>query len=228
MDTRSLLLCFSFVVLALTGLVYGVKFLRKRNYLLGVEWLVIGLSSTNFTFFFLTGLQASYNISFFLDAFSRGSGIPVIATAGLMVLTHGYKPSLLADVLFFVGALAFTCVLVGVDAVAQPLPYFYVVMWAGYSIYLAYFARRLLKAGEPLQALNVSISLVAAMAIAAIYDFYKIPGDDTNLVFNFYFLAGMTWAYQLFSLYHAYDALERAQNGGAGVAAPSTVRAALT
>jgi hypothetical protein len=215
-------------VLVVTSLADGIKFLRKRNFLLGVEWLVITFSASNFLFFFLTGFQPSYALSFFCDAFSRGFGIPVITLAGLMVLTHGYKPSIVADVAFFVGAIAGTAVLVGVDAVAKPLPYFYVVMWAGFSVYLAYFAKRLLDAGEPLQALSVLFSLASALAIACIYDFYKIPGEDVNVVFNFYFLAGVTWSYQLFALYHAYDALERAEQAGAGAVATRTARPALT
>ena len=34
------------------------------------------------------------------------------------------------------------------------------------------------------------------------------------MVMNFYFLAGLSWAYLLLELYHAYCALERAQEGG--------------
>jgi hypothetical protein len=211
MDMRHLVLCLSIAVLAVTSLVYGIKFLRKRNFLLGVEWLVITVSASNFLFFFLTGIEQSYAVSFFLDAFSRGFGIPVIAVAGLMVLTHGYRPSILADVLFFAGAIAGTCVLVGVDAVARPLPYFYLVMWSGFSVYLAYFVKRLLNAGSRLHAASVLFSLLTSLAIAVIYDFYKIPGDGSNVVFNFYVLATLTWAYQLFALYHAYDALERSE-----------------
>jgi hypothetical protein len=216
MDLRHIALCLSTAVLVLTSLVFGLKFLRKRNYLLGVEWLVITFSAANFLVYFLTGWQVSYNISFFCDAFSRGFGLPIIAMAGLAELTHGYRPSILADVLFFAGSIAGTVVLVAADFVAKPLPYFYVAMWAAFSIYLAYFAKRLLNAGEHLQALSVVVALASSLTIACIYDFYRIPGEDVNVVFNFYFLAGMTWSFVLAALYYAYGALERAEQSDAG------------
>ena len=49
-----------------------------------------------------------------------------------------------------------------------------------------------------------------SLAIAAIYDFYKIPGEETNVFFNFFTLALFTWAFLTVQLYYAYCALERA------------------
>ena len=44
MDARSLILSLSCLVLALTVLVYGILFIRRhRNYLLGVEWLIVAV-----------------------------------------------------------------------------------------------------------------------------------------------------------------------------------------
>jgi hypothetical protein len=208
MDFRLYALCFATFVLVATSFAYGWKFLRKRNYLLGVEWLVITFSASNFLLYMLSGSPAAYGISYFCDAFSRGFGIPVIAIAGLMVVTHRYRPSIFADVWFFVVGIAAGAVLVATDSALKP--YFYVVMWAMFSVYLGYFAWRLMSVGEKRRAMGVILALLSSLAIACIYDFYKIPGEDTNILINFYVLAALTWSYVLFELYYAYCALERA------------------
>lgn len=92
MDYRSLALCLSSATLAATTGVYGFKFVRKRNFLIGLEWWIVTISASNAVIFFATESPVSYFISHFLDAFSRGFGMPVIAVAGLMAVTHGYRP----------------------------------------------------------------------------------------------------------------------------------------
>lgn len=208
MDIKSTFLLIATVLLLTTSLIYGVKFLRKQNYLLGVEWLVITLSTSNLLVYLLSEAQLAYSISFFLDAFSRGFGIPVIAVAGLMAVTHRYEPSALTDVIWFVASIAGTFVLIGADFMSKPLPYFYVIMWTAFSIYLACFAYRLLRVGENRHAIGVIVALLAGQAIACIYDFHKIPGDEEQMIF--FTLALTTWSYILVVLYYGYCALERA------------------
>lgn len=211
MDLRSLVLVLSAVLLALSSFVYGWQFVKKRNYLLGVEMWVVGVSSSNAVVFFATESRVSYAISHFFDAFSRGFGMPVIAVAGMMTITHGFKPSTRVDVVAFVVSFAATFVLIGVHFIEGILPYFFVVMSVLLSIYLAYVIKRLLGIGATFQAMALLLALVSCQAIASIYDFYKIPGEETNVVFNFFTLALCTWAYLMPALYYAYSALERAQ-----------------
>ncbi|HZW20287.1 hypothetical protein [Noviherbaspirillum sp.] len=209
MDLKFTILCLATVLLLATSLVYGVKFLRKQNYLLGLEWLVVTLSTSNLLIYLLSQAKLPYSISYFCDAFSRAFGIPVIATAGLMAVTHRYAPSKFLDIVFFAGSIAGTAFLVSADIMAKPLPYFYLFMWTAFSIYLAYFAYRLLRAGENRHALGVILALVSGQAIASIYDFYKIPGDEEQVIF--FTLALTTWSYMLAQLYYAYGALERVE-----------------
>ncbi|KVN24043.1 hypothetical protein WJ63_19105 [Burkholderia pyrrocinia] len=210
MDHRTFVLCLASGLLATTTCTYGCKFLKKRNYLLGIEWLIVTVSSTNALIYFATGYEISGLISHVLDAFSRGFGMPIVAVAGLMAVTHGYKPSARQDVALFALSFAGTAVLVGAGFIAKVLPYFYVAMWALLSIYLACFVRRLLGAGLLFHAMTTTVALVASQVIACIYDLYPIPGDAHNVVFNFFVLALVTWSYVTASLYYAYDALERA------------------
>ena len=210
MDLKSYGFLLGDAAMVLAGCVYGWKFFRKRNYLLGLEWLIVGLSGANFFVYFLTGSSFVYNISYFFDAFSRAFGFPVIATAGLMVVSHGYKPSILADVGYFVASFAGAVILVAADFIVPAKPWFYLVMWTAYSIYLTYFAWRLLRAGEKTHAIGLFLVMLSAQAIASIYDFFHIPGDDEQHTL-FYVLALITWAYALAETYYAYCALERAE-----------------
>jgi hypothetical protein len=210
MELRFYALCFTTCLLLATSLIYGLKFLKKRNYLLGLEWLVITLSTLNLLLYLLSGAQFAYNISYFCDAFSRGFGIPIIAIAGLMAVTHRYKPSIRADVGFFAVSIAGTAILVAADFMKTPKPYFYVVMWAVFSAYLAYFAKRLLNVGESRHALGVIVALLSSQAIACMYDFYKIPGDDEQHTL-FFVIALTVWSYLCVELYYSYCALERAE-----------------
>jgi hypothetical protein len=74
MDLRSLILALSSALLALSGFVFGWKFIKKHNYLLGVEAWVVGISATNAIIFFSTESPVSWSIAQFFDAFSRGFG----------------------------------------------------------------------------------------------------------------------------------------------------------
>ena len=208
MEFKAYIYCLADLVLMATSLIYGLKFFGKRNYLLGIEWLVVTFSATNLLINALTGEHVFYSISLFCDAFSRAVGVPVIAVAGMMAVTHRYKPSTTADVMYVVGALAITVVVWAADFMTASKPYFYLVMWSLFSVYLAYVAKRLLSVGERLNAVSVILALVSTQAIASIYDFYRIPGDDDQMIF--YIFALLSWSYMSVTLYYAYCALERA------------------
>lgn len=210
MDSRTISLCAGAFALAFSGFFYGTKFLRKRNYLIGIEWYILAISSTNALFYFLTLKPWQFAIAHYFDAFSRAFGLPILATAGLMALTHGYRPTIRQDIVWFAVAGALTFVLIGADTLAGILPYFYVVMWAPAALYLLYFARKLWQYGEKGQALGILAVFVTQSTIAGIYDFYKIPGEETNIIFNFFTIALFVWAFFAMQIYYGYCALERA------------------
>ncbi|MFQ6346240.1 hypothetical protein ACQRBV_21535 [Pseudomonas sp. R11F] len=211
MEPRTVVLCLACFLLLATGLTFGIKFLKRRNLLLALEWFVVAFSATNFLIFYLTGSEHSYLISYFCDAFSRAFGIPIITVLGLMAVTHGYKPSVRKELMMFTAALVGTFALISANVLVTLLAYFYILMWLGFSVYLVYFAVRLVTVGESLHAIGVMLGMLASLTIACIYDFYKIPGDATNVLLNFYVLALTTWAYLLVHLYYAYCALERSK-----------------
>jgi hypothetical protein len=209
MELKFYLYCLADLALITTSLVYGVKLLKRRNGLLGFEWLVTTFSASNLMINALTGEHVFLSVSLFCDAFSRGFGVPVITIVGMMAVTHRHKPSIFTDVLYVVGALAGTVVVWTADFMVEPKPYFYLVMWSLFSVYLVYVVRKLLRIGEKRNAVSVIVALVATQIIASTYDFYPIPGDHDHMIF--YIFALLSWSYLSVSLYYAYCALERAQ-----------------
>ncbi|ODV43112.1 hypothetical protein AWV79_20420 [Cupriavidus sp. UYMMa02A] len=209
MDFRLYCILFSCSVFAITSLVYGLKFLKKRNPLVGLEWLALGISGVNVIVFLLTGSKVSGEVMHFLDGFSRGFGLPIVAVIGLMEVTGMRRLSIAQDIMLIVAAIVGAVILVFADFLNGVRPYFYVVMWTWLSAYLVYFIVKLLEIEETFHALSMLVALLSSLAIACIYDFYKIPGDESNAILNFPFLALLTWAYFVVSIYYAYCALER-------------------
>jgi hypothetical protein len=131
--------------------------------------------------------------------------------AGLMVLTHGFRPTIRLDVLLFI-ATAIATLIVLMDQFAPILAIFLLAMWTVFTIFLFYFAYRLWEQGEKSHAFGVFLAAILNQTIAYMYDFYKIPGDETNIILNFYTIALFTWAYLTVQLYYSYCALELAIN----------------
>lgn len=213
MDLKTILFLLADAAMVIAGIVYGVKFIRKQNYLNGIEWLVMATSGTNFFVWSLTHSDSLLNIAYFFDAFSRAFGFPVVVVAGFMAVTHRYRPSWIADVLYFLLGSIGAVVLVMADGhpeFASLKPPFYLVMTTLFTIYLLYFAMRLFRVGEKGHALGVFLVALSGQVIATIYDYFHIPGDDSEHTL-FYIAALSTWAFMLIELYHAYCALERSE-----------------
>lgn len=199
---------------------YGLKFLKERNYLLGIEWLIIGVSGLNFAFYWITLSEYSYSLMIYLDAFSRLFGIPVIGILGMMSVSHHYKPSHSIDIWIFVTSLIGTAILLYTGFFDSSLPYIYLAMWYVFAAYLCYFDMHLFSNGKTKIAIYLLIAIVFSTALHTAYDFYAIPGDDTNVFLNFWVIALVVWSYLFSVIYYAYAALERS--------APKPIRVATT
>lgn len=210
MEFKNILFLLSDLALILSGYIYGWKFLKKRNYLLGFEWWIIGFSASNLFVFALTGMKICFDTSMLLDAFSRAFGFPVIAVIGTLVVTHRYRPSASMDILVFALSFAGAFALMHVDVLQTVKPWFYLAMGGIFSTFLVYLVKRLLVIGERLNAINLLVVLVTTLAIAIMDDFYQIPGDDEGRTL-FFTIAMAVWAYMVCGYYYAYCALERAE-----------------
>ncbi|MGH3859608.1 transporter [Actinokineospora sp.] len=194
------------------GFYFGWKFIRRyNNYLLGLEWMIVATSGSNFLLWALLGGDESsplYNIAYFFDAFSRSVGITLILVMGLLRVTHRYKPSVAVDVGAF--ALAAAAGLYfqqfrGHELHVGPAT-FYVVVNVLTTLFLAYFSWRLWKIGAKGLAIGAGLATAVASAIAITYDFFPLQGDDEHRTL-FYTAALATWGFQMFVYFLAYRAL---------------------
>jgi len=207
-DARTALLMLGCLSLTITGWVFGFKFLKLGNQILGFEYLIVGSSGLNFLFYNATLYQPSYDLMIYLDAFSRAFGFPVLGTLGLMAVTHQYRASTRSKVVLFVITLGVTAVMLSLDFMESILPYLYLVVIYPFCLYLFYVVKRLFDVGRAGTGIFLLKSTFASLLIATIYDFYKIPGEEANVVFNFFFLALISWSVSFVAMYYAYVALD--------------------
>ncbi len=195
------------------GFWFGWKFVRHYgNYLLGLEWMIVATSGTNFLLWAVLGGDEGsplYTVAYFFDAFSRSVGITLILVLGLMRVTHRYKPSLGVDIGVFALGIAAGLYLMRFESGQLHLgpAVSYVIVNLLTTVFLAYFTWRLWKIGATKLALWTGIATAAATVIAVTYDFFPIPGDDAHRTW-FYTAALATWGTQLFVYYVAYRALD--------------------
>ncbi|MFJ9613435.1 transporter [Streptomyces noursei] len=199
------------------GYFYGWRFIRRYgNYLLGLEWMVVATSGSNFLLWSLLGAKSDsvlYDVAYFFDAFSRSVGITLILVMGLMKVTHRYKPSVGVDVAVFGVAIVAGLFLrhfhdadLHTDRAAFSVAVFYVVVNLLTAVFLGYFVTRLWDAGARWPAVWTGLVTAAGTTIAIVYDFFPLPFDDANRTV-FYTAALATWGTQGFVYFRAYRAL---------------------
>ncbi|MFG3097999.1 transporter [Streptomyces sp. NPDC048202] len=199
------------------GYFYGWRFIRRYgNYLLGLEWMVVATSGSNFLVWSLSGADSGsvlYDVAYFFDAFSRSVGITLILVMGLMQVTHRWKPSLGVDVgVFGVAVVAglflrpFHGADLDTDRGAFSVAAFYVVVNLLTAVFLGYFVKQLWTAGAKRSAIWTGLVTAAGTTIALTYDFFPLPFDDANRTV-FYTAALATWGTQGFLYFRAYRTL---------------------
>ncbi|TWV58049.1 transporter [Streptomyces misionensis] len=199
------------------GYFYGWRFIRRYgNYLLGLEWMVVATSGSNFLLWSLLGANSGsvlYDVAYFFDAFSRSVGITLILVMGLMKVTHRYKPSLGVDVAVFAVAVVAGLFLrhfhgadLHTDRAAFSVAVFYLVVNLLTAVFVGYFVTRLWDAGARWPAIWTGLVTAAGTAIAVTYDLFPLSFDDANRTI-FYTAALATWGTQGFVYFRAYRAL---------------------
>ena len=225
---KELLFLLADLWMIVVGFRYGWRFIRQYgNYLLGLEWMVVATSGSNFLLWSLIGGDEGsvlYDVAYFFDAFSRSVGITLILVLGLMRVTHRYKPSITVDVGAFAIAIAAGLYLQqfrGHELHVGPAT-FYVVVNVLTTAFLAYFAWRLWKIEARGLAAATALVSAAGTAIVLMYDFFPFADDEVRTVF--YILALSTWGFQLFVYFRAYRALHD-HNVASGIEPASSLHA---
>lgn len=209
MDSQAFGLSLATVLLFATSSISGFLLLGKRNYLLGALWLLLSLSGFSFLLFGLYGVPVAYEISRFCDEISKSLGIPIVATAGLMAVTHHYKPSKVLSIVFLFAVLAAVLLLELADSVFHVKQAVSVGMWVAFSIYLWYFARRLVHIGQLGHAAGVVVVLVSVQAVIVAGNVQQLAGGDEP--FRYYLSEIIAAAFLCLELFFAYCAMERSE-----------------
>jgi hypothetical protein len=194
------------------GYFYGWRFIRRYgNHLLGIEWMVVATSGTNFLVWALLGSNEEsvfYDVAYFFDAFSRSVGITLVLVLGLLAVTHRYKPPLAVEMGVFglavVAGLYFRQ-FAGEELHVVPATFFVVTNLLT-TLFLAFVAKRLWDADARPLAIATGVVTLAAAVIAWTYDFFPFSFDDPDRTF-FYTAALATWGTQGFVYFLAYRAL---------------------
>ncbi len=215
-DLALLLAVLADLCMLIAGFYYGIKFLRGRaNFLLALEWLVIGVSGANVVVLAATGVShasLSYHLMVFFDAFSRSFGMTLLIVLGMLAVTHRYRPSWLVEAVAIVAG-----VTVGLNRALDPRPVeagwaiFYLVVNLAVAGFMFGVAARLWRVDDRRNAVWVAVATALGAFVAVIYDYVPIPGDDPDHTL-FYIVAMSVWALMLVTYYHGYRSLEAAQD----------------
>lgn len=227
---KDMLFLLADLFMIVVGFRYGWRLVREHhNYLLGLEFMIVATSGSNFLLWSLIGGDEDhvlYDVAYFFDAFSRSVGITLILVLGLLRVTHRYKASVPVEVGAFaiaIGAGLYLQQFRGHELHVGPATYYLVVNLLT-TVFLAYFVWRLWNINARGLASATALASAAATAIALMYDFFPFPDDDHRTVF--YILALTTWGCQMFVYFRAYSALH-AHNVARGLEPRADTRTAV-
>jgi hypothetical protein len=214
MSMRDLVMVLSDLSLIFTGYYFGYRFLRLGNKLLGWEWVVLAVSASHLLVGIVLQSPSFQAVAFYLDAFSRGVGFPVIATLGFVELFRGRKFPWQFDVAAFAGGAIFAWVARTVWAESPALQEFYMVGGVVFHGCMLYFAARLFAVRLVAHGIAVIVGLVALFCIALLEGgFIAFPGEETNVFFNWLTIALFVWAQAFAQYFFAYRAYEAVTDG---------------
>ncbi|CAM3870601.1 hypothetical protein ACXYTP_10010 [Tsukamurella ocularis] len=225
--TRMILILLADLAMVGAGFYYGYKLLRGfRNFLLGLEWVVMAVSGVNVLYLAATGVDhesLSYRVMVFFDAFSRSFGMTLILVVGLMAVTHRYRPTWAVEAVAILAGVG-----VGLNRALEPRDVepswaiFYLVMNLGAALFVfGFMVPKLWRAGDRGNAAWVAIGTALGAFVAIIYDYVTLPGEDAEHSV-FYIVSLSIWALMIVTFSRGYLALERinADADAARTAAP--------
>lgn len=219
MDIQTFSLSLAAFLLAAVASVSGLALLSRHNYLLGDLWLLLAFSGLCFLVYGVYGEPAAYNVSQLCDAFFKGIGLPLVATVGLMAVTHQYHPSRWASAAILGAVLAGAILLEMDDGLAPLRIVLRVSAWSGFAAYLWYFAKRLVSVGEYRHAFGVVLLL--AQAVVVLKGVTATGAGSEQLMYLVF--EGVAASYLCIELFYAYCALEWAMARQMSAANPSRI-----
>ena len=209
--------------LAFTGLYCGHQFRKLKNSLLAYEWYILGVSACCGIVVALDPWKPIAWLWDYFDTFSRLLGVPIIATIGLMRVTHQVRltkrqESLLFAVSFIAALLFFT-----LDITAPIREPVYLVTMLGFGVYLVILIRHAFKADKKWQGWMLIAALLPYLYITPLDHYYYLPHTDTAIILNDDAVAHVGWAFLFAAIFFAYRGIVAADASARSRFSPTTV-----
>jgi hypothetical protein len=205
---RDIVILISLAAMVVVGWYYGYRFLKLKNDILGVEWMIIGFSATCFFVNRLGLSESSVEITWFLDLFSRLIGIPILGTIGVMKVTHGRDFTRRQEIWMFAIGLLVSAAFKVSSALQAMLPVLYLVLGVAFLALVAYMAYQAFKRGLRMHGWLMVVAVLLNLGVALLQDFAKLPDENTAIFFNQLVIEGFVWAFGLAAMFYTYEAMQ--------------------
>ena len=205
---RDLLLVIATIALAISMGIGMVTLFKRKNLILGAEWMVMFVSSCNIIVWSQTGNDWQWDLVWFLDAFSRVAGMNILLYLGFAQLTHNYRPSIRVDILLFVviGILA-ACVMY-VDVLIPARHYIFSAAHFVFLPLLVFLTYEMHRLEKTLLMVFMGFSTVTMTISTVLIDFAVPTNNDTNVLFNKDFVSLVSWAFGYLVISRVYVAMD--------------------
>jgi len=190
--------------LAFSGLYFGWQFQKLKNTLLAGEWYILGVSAS---FGIVVALDPAKPIVWlwdYFDAFSRLLGVPLIATVGLMAVTHQVRLSKWQEVILFTASLIAALLFYTLDITVPIREPVYLVTCLGFGVYVFTLIRRVFLADRKWEAWMLIAALALYFCITPLDHYYFLPNTDAAILLNDDAVAHVGWAFLFSAIFFAY------------------------
>jgi|ERR1700683_3151035 len=196
--------------LAFSGLYFGRQFQKLENTLLAWEWYILGISACCGIVVALDPWRPIAWLWDYFDAFSRLLGVPIIATMGLMRVTHQVRLSKEQESLMFAVSLVAALLFFTFDITGPIREPVYLVADIGFGVYLLTLIRRAFKAERKWEAWMLTVALPYYLYITPLDHYYYLPHTNTAIIFNDDTIAHVGWAVLFSVIFFAYRGIVEA------------------
>lgn len=208
--------------LVFSGLYYGRQLQKLGNTLLAYEWYILGISACCGIVVALDQYTPVTWVWDYLDAFSRLLGVPIIATLGILRITHQvrltkrqegilFAVSLIAAELFF--TLDFTI------PIREPI---YLVTMLGFGVPVMILICHTFQADRIWEAWMLIAALPLYLYITPLDHYYYLPHNDTAILLNDDAAAHVGWAFLFAAIFYAYRGIVVAESSARRRSSPAT------
>jgi len=198
--------------LAFSGLYFGRQLQKLGNTLLAYEWYILGVSACCGIVVALDQYTPVTWLWDYLDAFSRLLGVPIIATLGIMRVTHQVRLTKRQESLLFAVSLVAAELFFTLDITIPIREPVYLVTMLGFGVPVVILIRHAFKADRNWEAWMLIAALPLYLYITPLDHYYYLPHNDTAILLNDDAAAHLGWAFIFAAIFFAYRGIVTAES----------------